>query len=107
MTTITTEALDHLREALAETERLRAQLASIEACCATTLIGFQTELGERNIAFICEQIARKVRMAGDLAKTDEVGAGEQETFVTTSIGAPRDLLRGIGEREDDQPPKSQ
>lgn len=52
-------------DAAGEINMLRAQLASIEACCATTLIGFETELGEGNIAFICDQIARKVRMTGD------------------------------------------
>jgi hypothetical protein len=34
----------------------------IRACARSTLIGFQQELGDANIEFICDQIARKVTM---------------------------------------------
>jgi hypothetical protein len=48
------------------TAALSDQAETIRACVRSTLIGFQTELGDRNIEFICDQIARKATM-GEMA----------------------------------------
>jgi hypothetical protein len=44
------------------TAALSDQTETIRACARSTLIGFQSELGVRNIEFICDQIARKATM---------------------------------------------
>lgn len=60
------------------TAALSNQTETIRACALSTLIGFQGELGDRNIEFICDQIVRKATMGGGIS--DQVGEW-QDAFI--------------------------
>lgn len=66
----------------------------VRANARSTLIGFRHELSERDIEFICDQIARK-------SQIDYVYLEPRESIVS-SVRAGRKAVAVFGPREDDK-----